>query len=205
MALDGTYAGLKASIADFLNRTDLTAVIPDFIALFEAEANRELRVRQKIISATATVSSEFAELPEDFNGAITVTLPDNSDLDFVSPEGLADRKRWGGTTAQSGTPTCVAVVGSQFQFYPATTSALVVTLTYYQRFTPFSSGANWLSTDHIDLYLYGSLVHSAPYLQDDLRLPIWASLALKAINDLKSADKKESYGARLTPRNTSVV
>ena len=27
------YTGLKASIADFLNRDDLTAVIPDFITL----------------------------------------------------------------------------------------------------------------------------------------------------------------------------
>ena len=37
MALDGTYIGLKASVADFLNRADLTASIPDFIALAEAQ------------------------------------------------------------------------------------------------------------------------------------------------------------------------
>ena len=36
MALDGTYAGLKASVADWLNRADLTAVVPDFITLAEA-------------------------------------------------------------------------------------------------------------------------------------------------------------------------
>jgi hypothetical protein len=32
MALDGTYAGLQASVADRLNRADLTAVVPAFIA-----------------------------------------------------------------------------------------------------------------------------------------------------------------------------
>ena len=40
MALDGTYAGLQASIADFLNRTDLAAAIPDFIVLAEAQMAR---------------------------------------------------------------------------------------------------------------------------------------------------------------------
>ena len=38
-----TYTGLKASIADFLNRDDLTSVIPDFVALAEAQINRDIR------------------------------------------------------------------------------------------------------------------------------------------------------------------
>ena len=42
MALSN-YTGLKASIADFLNRDDLTAVIPDFITLAEAQINRDIR------------------------------------------------------------------------------------------------------------------------------------------------------------------
>ena len=32
-----TYNDLKASIADFLNRSDLTNAIPDFISLAEKE------------------------------------------------------------------------------------------------------------------------------------------------------------------------
>ena len=39
MALS-TYDELKASIADFLNRDDLTSVIPDFIKLAETGMNR---------------------------------------------------------------------------------------------------------------------------------------------------------------------
>jgi hypothetical protein len=42
MALDGSYAGLQASIADFLNRGDLSTVIPDFITLAEAQMARRL-------------------------------------------------------------------------------------------------------------------------------------------------------------------
>ena len=36
------FTDLKSSIADFLNRDDLTAVIPTFIKLAEADMNRKL-------------------------------------------------------------------------------------------------------------------------------------------------------------------
>ena len=42
MALSN-YTELKASIADFLNRDDLTSVIPDFITLAESQINRDIR------------------------------------------------------------------------------------------------------------------------------------------------------------------
>jgi hypothetical protein len=38
-----TYTELKSTIADFLNRDDLTAVIPTFISLAEAQMEREVR------------------------------------------------------------------------------------------------------------------------------------------------------------------
>ena len=37
------YSELKSSIADFLNRDDLTSVIPTFISLAEAQFARDLR------------------------------------------------------------------------------------------------------------------------------------------------------------------
>ena len=38
-----TYAELKSSIANWLNRDDLTSVIPDFISLAEAQIARDVR------------------------------------------------------------------------------------------------------------------------------------------------------------------
>jgi len=38
-----TFDELKTNIADWLNRTDLTSVIPTFITLAEARLNRQLR------------------------------------------------------------------------------------------------------------------------------------------------------------------
>jgi hypothetical protein len=39
--------------------------------------------------------------------------------------------------------------------------------------TPIDSGPNWLLTGHPDVYLYASLVETAPYLKDDSRVPVW--------------------------------
>lgn len=204
MALDGTYAGLCASIADTLMRGDLTAVIPDWIDLFEAQMNRKLRTRNQIITATATVSTELAAVPGDFAGPISITLPDGTPLDSMSPEGLAEKKaRWG--PSSDGMPTAFSVVGGQFQFYPALTAPTVVALTYYQKIPSFSIAPNWVSQNHIDAYLYGSLVHSAPYLIDDPRTPVWASLATLAINDINGQSRKELYGAQLQTHNLLTV
>ena len=44
-----TYNELKTSLADWLNRQDLTSTIPDFISLAEAQIERQLRTRQMIV------------------------------------------------------------------------------------------------------------------------------------------------------------
>ena len=54
MALS-TYSELKTSVADWLNRSDLTSAVPDFISLAEAQVERRLRTRQMIVRATATI------------------------------------------------------------------------------------------------------------------------------------------------------
>ncbi len=61
-----TYTELKASIADWLNRTDLTTTIPDFISLAEAQIERTLRTRQMIVRANASFDSEYGAVPADF-------------------------------------------------------------------------------------------------------------------------------------------
>ena len=53
MAL-GTYADLQTAIAAWVNRTDLTAVIPDFVTLAEERMNRHLRVRQMEVAMPLT-------------------------------------------------------------------------------------------------------------------------------------------------------
>jgi hypothetical protein len=52
--------------------------------------------------------------------------------------------------------------------------------------------------------LYGSLLQAAPYLQDDNRIQVWATLYERALNDLQVADDRgaTSGGALLTRAKT---
>ena len=64
-----TYAELQSAVGDFLNRQDLTTVIPTFIALAEADLNRSIRHRSMLTRSTATIDSQFTALPTDFLGS----------------------------------------------------------------------------------------------------------------------------------------
>jgi len=55
-----TYSELQASIADWLNRTDLAAATKDFIALAEAQFQRSVRHRYMVTRSQATIDSEYS-------------------------------------------------------------------------------------------------------------------------------------------------
>lgn len=186
MSLDGTYTGLKASIADFLNRADLTAVIPDFIILAEAEINRRIVSRRNISRTTVTVNSEFVTAPTDIykiawllytdipDLSPTYFTPDNFPLELAT---VTARPRW--YTLQAAT--------AQFRFGPAPDQSYTAALTYWARLAALSS-ANWLLTDHPDVYLYGALKHSAPYLVDDKRIALWGALFEAGLQSVNQTD-----------------
>jgi hypothetical protein len=89
-----TYTELKASVADWLNRTDLTSVVPDFIALAEAQIERTLRTRQMIVRATASIDTEYSAVPADFLETKSIKLNTNpvTALTFESIDALDSLK-----------------------------------------------------------------------------------------------------------------
>ena len=60
------FSELKSSIADFLNRDDLTTVIPTFIKLAEADFNRKLRHWRMEKRATANLDTKYTAFPDDY-------------------------------------------------------------------------------------------------------------------------------------------
>ena len=57
---------MQTAIGNWLDHSLFTARIPEFIALFEATANRKLRVRQQETGATITISGGSGTLPTDY-------------------------------------------------------------------------------------------------------------------------------------------
>jgi hypothetical protein len=59
---------------------------------------------------------------------------------------------------------------------------------------------NWLLTNHPDVYLYGSLVHTAPYLKDDARIALWAGLLAQAMGEIEDESTAARFGSPLRMR-----
>src|SRR5438309_677990 len=85
-----TYSELQTALASWLGHGLFTATIPDFITLFEAAANRRLRVRQQEATAMLTPSSGVAMLPADYLAwrRVTWTGAARVELDYVEPSWL---------------------------------------------------------------------------------------------------------------------
>jgi len=187
-----TYTELKASVADWLNRTDLTNVIPDFISLAEAQIERTLRTRQMIVRATASINTEYSAVPDDFLETKSIKLNTNpvTALVFESIDALDSLKST--TYISPGRPGYFGIVGGQIRVLPVPDSTYTAELIYYAKLSKLSSSVavNWLLTQAPDVYLYGSLMQAAPYLKDDSRVPVWAAIYTRGLEELQIADDR---------------
>jgi hypothetical protein len=201
-----TYAELQTAVANWLNRDDLTAVVPDFISLAEAQIARDVRHWQMMEQAALTVDAQYEDLPASWLETIRLTITSGTQRALETAglnEIMAQRQR----ADSPSTPNLYAHVGGKLEFYPTPDTAYSMELTYYARVPALSVSAptNWLLTDAPDVYLYGALLQSAPYLSDDPRTEVWAGLYSAAVLRLNQAsDKGRSSGAlRLKVRGLS--
>ena len=199
MALS-TFAELKSSIADWLNRDDLTSAIPDFISLAEANMDRSIRHWRMEKRVTANVSGQYTGLVGDYLEGIPFSIASGDRLELLSQGEMQQRRTAYDDT--TGKPQYYAISDGQLELYPTPDGTYAVEMLYYGQITPLSDSntTNWLLTHHPDAYLYGSLLHAAPYLGEDQRAGTWGSLyqgALDAINKESSNAKFGGSGRRL--------
>lgn len=194
MAL-GTYDALVAAVATWLNREDLAAAIPDYVLLAESRINDRLRVAPMETTATTSLTGGSVVLPPDFlelrhiysnaeGGFKTALTP-------LAPAQAGDAYPVGA----AGVPVHYTIVGDTLATFP-NGGAGQVTITYYAKVPPLAAyGTNWLLTRNPNIYLYGTLIESAPYLGDDGRVEMWASLFASACDTLQAADQRSRYAS----------
>ena len=191
-----TYSELKTAIADFLNRDDLTATVPNFIALAEANMQRKIRHWRQEKRSTAELDTQYSAIPADFLEIIRfyITSGGTRKLELISQAELLDRKRRNLNT--SGSPAFYALTAGEIEVYPVPDGTYDVELYYYSRVPALSDSAttNWLLEYFPDMYLYGALVHSAPYLKDDSRTQLWSALYQEAIDAINTSSEKAKFG-----------
>jgi hypothetical protein len=187
----GSYTNLKAEIADWLDRDDLTARIDTFIDLAETKHAREIRVRAMLRRATASTSTgtRYLALPNCYRGMKIIRL-------LTSPVTVLEQCNETELTKRlqdaTGRPAWFNI-HEEIEFDRVPDEEYEAEMIYYAKLTPLSSttDTNWILTNAPDLYLFGALSAAEPFLDNDERLGTWKTLyneAAQAINleDMRS-------------------
>lgn len=185
-----TYQEIKDLIADVLNRQDLTTVIPTFITLCEAGLNRELEHYKMEKRSSTTFNDRYHTVPSDFIKVSRIHLTTGEPLRLVSIDEMQEMRS---QSDASGKPKYYSVSAGEFELYPTPDGDHAAEVYYLAELTPLSIEENFVATDHPDLYLYGSLVHTAPYLKEDERIQTWAGLYNKALSMANSQSTQAKH------------
>jgi hypothetical protein len=192
--MPSTYAELLTTIAETLMRDDLTSVIPSFVAMGEARINRDVRHWRMEKRSTADLDTQYSVLPTDFVQPIRLQMVSGGEVKPISTAQMlqlrADR------SDLAGKPDSYALTAGTLELFPTPDQAYEASLVYYARVPALSDTVttNWLLTEAPDVYLYASLVHSAPYLREDARVQVWEALAAQAIDRLNTSGAATKYG-----------
>ena len=198
MALDGTYAGLLASIPDWLVRSDLAGAAPDFVTLVDADLNSmtpRLRVQEVDEALVTTPGSRFVALPAGYTEPLGLWIawpwgsePLNElDASTLSPD------------ATAGRPYFWTIDGSDIAFDRPADQAYALT---FRMTTGFGLAAGtapslYVLANYPNVYLYGALLKAAPYLKDDGRIAVWRSEYALAMTAMQAKEARARSGAAL--------
>lgn len=196
------FGTLKTAIADTLNRDDMTSVIPQFVSLAQAQFNRKIRSHRQITRGSLTIDAQFEALPADWLETIRITM-DASPIRVLTQISMDDLTRY--RTAIDNTtdaPVYFSHNGTDIELFPTPSTSYTGEITYYAKITALSADAdtNWLLTNNPDVYLYGSLIHSAPYLREDPRLAVWAGLLAQGMDEIENETAAARFGSPLRMR-----
>lgn len=181
-----TFATLKTAMAEWLDRTDLTTRIPDFIGMFEAKINRRLRVRQQVNYAFLSMTAGATTLPTDYLEWKRVTWQGNPkrELDYVTPSYLS------GTNPDSisDAPRYFTIEGTVLKVSPLDNTTLE--MLYAQKLPSLSddNDTNWMLDEHPDGYLFGSLVMACTLISNAGDGAAWNALAEQILGEIWSLD-----------------
>lgn len=177
------YTSLQASISRWLHRSDLVSVIPDLIMLAETRFNRNLRVRQMEKADTLALVDGVADLPADWIEFVGAPKDGDRPLQFVARDDWETYRQYG---------CYYTIMGSQILVYEGPAS---VSVHYYAKIPSLSDtqASNWLLESGPDVYLYGALLESAPYIKNDERIETWRALLQVALTDLQMASDRGKY------------
>lgn len=188
MAL-ANYSDLQTAIANWSHRTDLAAVIPDFIVLAEKRINGDIDARNQDISVTLVTVAGQATItaPTDMLSLRSLTLQASSNvvLDYLTP----DQFNTVYTSATTGTPQSFSIVGDYIYLGPVPSTVFNVQCIYTAEVPPLASNpTNWLITNFPQVYLAACLIEVARYSHNSEQMQAAEISYREAISSVNSID-----------------
>jgi hypothetical protein len=184
-----TYAELQAAAANWLVRSDLTARVPEFIALAEARLNRVLRTRRGEVdqALTGTIGASTIALPATYGEAVTCWLVDGvgrQGLRFCDPASLL-------TMTSNSRPQFWSIAGASLAFECPLDQAYGFVLRMLVKYAlSDASPTNALLADAPDIYLFATLSEAAPFLRDADLASAYETKLNRAISELNTKEAR---------------
>lgn len=174
-----TYAEFKDFIMMHLWKMGDAVVIANLdnlIQMAESELNRTFKVERRTCIKEALVSDTMLSLPVDYREMRHLTIPTIGDFEYVMPaefEHFARRAASGGFLPYyTVVNNCIRLIGNFTADVPKT-----AVMTYYTNIPAFrQTNVSWLADEYLDVYAYCCLKHTAPFLREDDRIPVWKAM-----------------------------
>lgn len=196
-----TYDEFKTYLMTHLWKTGdslVLANLPVIIRTAEVELNRSLKVEDRVTVADLAATSTTCPLPLDYQALRSLSSPQRGEMTYNIPADFAEKKAVNRATGKDYT-----VVNNNIRLIGNISVEAPVNLEcwYYRKIMPIeglATGPYWLMDDYFDVLLYCVLKHSAPFLREDERIPVWTTMFNEAINSaITDSDERKYAGSPL--------
>jgi len=213
MAIE-TYAELITAVENWLDNSDLGDRSDDFVSLAEADIRSRQDWWERLYSLDdnsgdpLTITAQGQELPTTVREITAIWPEDSLNKDAFNMVTAVGWRRLAQTNLDAaGLPSQVYISydmerqrGPVLYFWPAPSADMDVDFTYIKDVAPLSTAVNGLFLRHPDLYLYGALLHSAPFLRDPERIAEWQQFYEAAVNRAnKELQRSKNAGSPKRP------
>lgn len=202
MALSNRTELIETISSWLWDRQDIQGRIPDFITLAEGDIRVDMKSRGVAIMNTLEIDGPVIAIPDDVK-LVRSLYDEFGPIKIVAPETIAEiNNRYPSGARRAQYAAIVGVAPEDIDFLvlysaPVPQETQTVTIIYEPELAALTEDAptNWLLTKHPNVYLYGALKHSAPWLKDDERVALFENLYADHMSKLERLRDAVEFGA----------
>lgn len=214
MSLD-SYANLKTEIQNWLADDDIADYVDSFIVACESTMRRTIRIPELMTKEQVTISD--GDRTTDLT-SLTASVLDLKSIRIL--EASTNYSRFAPSLQQmnlnqlsehslnvESRPTAFTVYGTTVEYNVEADQNYTAEFFFWKNFTALSDAntSNEILVAHPDLYLWGSLTASAPFLGNDERLQVWGNLYANAVAEVRRVAQENNLGGPLKVRTNGVA